>query len=777
MAYYYSIPIEEMEEELESLRFYPVNLVFRNKPVKEWVYERKLPRSPNHFVRIYTGIQRYGQSAGESRKAGKDAIRIQVIYRDAKGETLVSQTKRVHRVGGWRKNLHKRMNEVSSELPQVEFDSRGEPMTLRKKGKNQFWGSRDYPKFKETKPFRAEGGNQVIRFDTLDDFHNYVKNHPYYIVEAEKQRKYMRAESREEFEKFAQTQPIIILDFDCYTMRNVKAEMVGITYNHVVPLGNVSFQNISSKFIPRDLVQEYGAPQSASFHFSQDYQHLIDGHTWGSGANNQGIRINLNGLPFTINWSWSAQLPEYAGGDYLELWLWKIPLSSIENKEELNFTDVAELNTPSGQKWRKLAHKRMYAADEAAEEIRCCKECDKTTGLTTIQAGTYCYDCLPINLGAEEKVLCGNCNWSWNRSEGGDDLFICHKCGTDTQVFNAEDNLDYRDYLNDLRTYPELKNLSDEQLLARGIDCLASQTANRETFAADDYDATYGKEQAKIRRRLKNKIKKQAIMGTKAGQWSARKSQELKRQYEADCDKKGLNPYKGKKTKSQDNLSKWSKQKWGTASGKKSSVTGEPYFPAKAVAALKKKDLYSKAKRQKAKATRAGKQNARYSDDIRKVVAQYRAESPEWDDIDWKTDKPPAKEPEDWGDDVEWDAEDEEITLKEFDDTTTEDFIDDADDRIVLMLRKKSKINRYGDIGCPVCGSIGLFYEEIIAKGKKWYCYGCLYEDKEETIKGKGDITLEKYGLEITCPICKKAVKAFNNDSMLRHMKKCGVSK
>ena len=174
MAYYYSIPIEEMEEELESLRFYPVNLVFRNRPVKEWVYERKLPRSPNHFVRVYTGINRYGQSAGESRKSGKDAIRIQVIYRDAKGETLVSQTKRVHRVGGWRKNLHKRMNEVSSELPQVEFDSRGEPMTLRKKGKNQFWGSRDYPKFKETKPFRAEGGNQVIRFNTLEEFHKYA---------------------------------------------------------------------------------------------------------------------------------------------------------------------------------------------------------------------------------------------------------------------------------------------------------------------------------------------------------------------------------------------------------------------------------------------------------------------------------------------------------------------------------------------------------------------------------------------------------------------------
>ncbi len=144
--------------------------------------------------------------------------------------------------------------------------------------------------------------------------------------------------------------------------------------------------------------------------------------------------------------------------------------------------------------------------------------------------------------------------------------------------------------------------------------------------AEDNYDSTYGKAQAKIRRKLKNKIKQQAIMGTKAGQWSARKSQELKRQYETACQKKGLQPYKGSKTKKQQDLSDWSKQKWKTASGKKSSITGEPYFPAKAVAALKQKNLYAKAKRQKAAATKAGKQNARYSDDIRAVVKQFRAE-------------------------------------------------------------------------------------------------------------------------------------------------------
>lgn len=155
--------------------------------------------------------------------------------------------------------------------------------------------------------------------------------------------------------------------------------------------------------------------------------------------------------------------------------------------------------------------------------------------------------------------------------------------------------------------------------------------------AEDDYEATYGKEQAKIRRRLKNKLMGEATMGTKAGEWSARKSQELKRRYEAACERKGLKPYKGSKTSKQKDLSAWSKQGWRTASGRKSSVTGEPYFPAKAVQALKERELYAKAKRQKAAATRAGKQRATYSKDIQAVVARYRAEDHTIDDLDEQT--------------------------------------------------------------------------------------------------------------------------------------------
>jgi hypothetical protein len=29
------------------------------------------------------------------------------------------------------------------------------------------------------------------------------------------------------------------------------------------------------------------------------------------------------------------------------------------------------------------------------------------------------------------RVICDDCGWSWKKSEGGDDMYICHKCGCD----------------------------------------------------------------------------------------------------------------------------------------------------------------------------------------------------------------------------------------------------------------------------------------------------------------------------------------------------------
>ena len=36
----------------------------------------------------------------------------------------------------------------------------------------------------------------------------------------------------------------------------------------------------------------------------------------------------------------------------------------------------------------------------------------------------------------DKEVICDNCGWSWNKSEGGNDMYICHKCGTDNEPYN-----------------------------------------------------------------------------------------------------------------------------------------------------------------------------------------------------------------------------------------------------------------------------------------------------------------------------------------------------
>ena len=82
---------------------------------------------------------------------------------------------------------------------------------------------------------------------------------------------------------------------------------------------------------------------------------------------------------------------------------------------------------------------------------------------------------------------------------------------------------------------------------------------------------------------LRERLKKSIIRGTKggrSGQWSARKAQLLAHEYE-----KAGGKYTGTKTKAQKSLSKWSREKWGTKSGRPSIMgpraTGERYLPEK----------------------------------------------------------------------------------------------------------------------------------------------------------------------------------------------------
>jgi hypothetical protein len=124
---------------------------------------------------------------------------------------------------------------------------------------------------------------------------------------------------------------------------------------------------------------------------------------------------------------------------------------------------------------------------------------------------------------------------------------------------------------------------------------------------------------------LRESIKRRVLAGSKGGrpgQWSARKAQLVAQQY-----KKAGGGYTGSKSSKQKSLSKWTKEEWGTKSGKPSTqgskATGERYLPKKARQSLSKKE-YAATSAKKRSDTRAGKQFSKQPKSIARKTARYR---------------------------------------------------------------------------------------------------------------------------------------------------------
>ena len=124
-----------------------------------------------------------------------------------------------------------------------------------------------------------------------------------------------------------------------------------------------------------------------------------------------------------------------------------------------------------------------------------------------------------------------------------------------------------------------------------------------------------------LRERIKNKIMASS-KGGKPGQWSARKAQLVAQEY-----KKAGGGYSGSKTSKQKSLSKWTKEDWGTKSGKPSTqgskATGERYLPKKAREKLSAAE-YAKTSAKKREDLRKGKQFSKQPKSIAKKTSRYR---------------------------------------------------------------------------------------------------------------------------------------------------------
>ena len=119
---------------------------------------------------------------------------------------------------------------------------------------------------------------------------------------------------------------------------------------------------------------------------------------------------------------------------------------------------------------------------------------------------------------------------------------------------------------------------------------------------------------------LWDKVKRRVMRGDKggeAGQWSARKAQLAVAEY-----RKAGGGYVGRK-QPDNSLATWTRQEWGTASGKPSGETGERYLP-KAARARLTKDEYARSTAKKRADTKAGRQFSPQPKDVARKTASAR---------------------------------------------------------------------------------------------------------------------------------------------------------
>ncbi len=105
--------------------------------------------------------------------------------------------------------------------------------------------------------------------------------------------------------------------------------------------------------------------------------------------------------------------------------------------------------------------------------------------------------------------------------------------------------------------------------------------------------------------------------GGRKGQWSARKAQLAVQEY-----KRRGGGYAGAK-QGDNSLARWTKEEWGTRSGRRSRDSGERYLPKRARQGLSREE-YRRTSDKKRRDTKAGRQFSAQPKDIARKTARQR---------------------------------------------------------------------------------------------------------------------------------------------------------
>lgn len=774
MADFYSIPLEEMNAFLRSRRFQPVDLTYRNRPVMEWVYERPLPRQPNHVVRVYTGINRYGRSQNQSRGAGKDAIRVQVIYKNGDVETLVTQPKRVHRVTGWADNLDNRLTEIAQSLPQVVFDRRGEPMTLRRKNGKYFWGSRDYPKYKETRPFQAEEFNseqdaplvgqtteapyeikvyvpsttldQPISdsdfksridetqeklselfggFTTVDASGGYLSqqdgviSEPVIVVSSwatvgDYQSKVGDLERFLKQKKDDWGQEVIGFEFenDFFMYPAFRAEEINLGAEDDIKLFYEGIYDNDGGFGDGNEMKSYSVVSK------KDYRNYYEDTKWNPcECDVQGcLSCFLNEYPHQPQFT-EGRIVSY-GSLWFEDSVWDAETFAAEEMFYYHGTDMTNL------------------ASILKEGIRPTADTDSRWLEEIMDISPYPYyyaeidDILPSVFVADSVE---EARW-WADESGIENIGVLK---ISSQVENLEN------FYGDGNGYKTSETIPKEYIV-EVIGIFADQLPDEKSFLSETYEEATGVE---FSEQNPKKIEADAPQDWRESIITIPQSDSFGNALYRKMSDLTYNQV-WRVLEIIDDLNRMSHHH---ALTKFSSNYVEIWIYSHDSGLVMPKDYH-------------------WAEDFNDMIAtvdwQMWESETEWDDIDWDN-----STPSDWGDDISW--QDDWGSLR----PETRPEFPTVDAKIASMLRNHSKVNVNGEQGCPGCGQEDLFYRESTGTGTKWYCYGCFYTEKTESQKSKKVLTLEKYGLKVRCPDCNEMIVAYNQASVNSHRKKCGVTK
>ena len=94
----------------------------------------------------------------------------------------------------------------------------------------------------------------------------------------------------------------------------------------------------------------------------------------------------------------------------------------------------------------------------------------------------------------DDKIVCQNCGWSWKVKDGGNDLYVCHKCNADNSNFYLPKDTQY-------------SNADYSQAITQGVSAIGSigssvaqAKANKEagkTNTQREVEARCGKDKSK----------------------------------------------------------------------------------------------------------------------------------------------------------------------------------------------------------------------------------------------------------------------------------------